>query len=98
MLLAIVLVLFFIGGLCLVLMVIMLHKLFGRKLAGRVESLEKNEEDLSKNVEQINKARANDSKELKERLERLEEKVELLAKPHSREKEVEMEKAFARRK
>ncbi len=95
--LLVVLVVMLAGGVVLLLLLAAVYKMLDKRLSKKADSIEGGT-DAFKAIEQVNKARVNDSKELKERLAALEEKVDLLVKPNSKEKEVEMEKVFAKGK
>ncbi len=98
LLLGIVLGVMFVGGLCLLFLMAIMFKLLDKRLCRKTDGFSQKTDELAKAIEQVNKARSTDSKEMKERLSALEEKVELLAKPHSKEKEVELEKVFVKKK
>ncbi|VVB98954.1 Uncharacterised protein [uncultured archaeon] len=90
---AMVVVAFFVG-----LAMALMYVLIGKRFGGMIDYSVKKGDDLSRSLDQVNRARTADSKELKERISSLEEKVELLARPGSREKEVALEKVFAKKK
>ncbi len=79
-------------------LVIFVYRFSNRKLMARLSELRKKNEDLVQVIERLYQTRLNDNRELKKRLDELEEKVDALSRPHPREREVELERVFSRRR
>lgn len=91
LLIGIIFALMFVGAVSLLFMAAIIYKLLDIK----IKKTTPNGDEAFKAIEQVNKARVAEANEFRERLSVLEERVELLGKPHSKEKELELEKVFA---
>ncbi len=77
---------------------IFLYRFANRKLMEKILEVKKRNDDLGQVIERLYQARLNDNRELRSRLGRLEDKMDALARPTGREKEVALEKVFMRRR
>lgn len=75
---------------------LVLYRFANRMIMAKMLELKRKNDDLGQVIERLYQARLNDNRELRSRLERLEDKMDALARPRGREKEVALEKVFAR--
>ncbi|GEM_PF-6877683 len=73
-----------------------LYRFANKRIMEKMLGLKRKNDDLSQVIERLYQARLNDNRETRSRLERLEDKMDALARPRGREKDVALEKVFAR--
>lgn len=77
---------------------IFLYRFANKKIMEKMLGLKRKNEDMGQVIERLYQARLNDNRELRSRLDKLEDRIDALARPSGREKEVALERVFARRR